>query len=96
MVLLMRKEILLTPGIHLTTMAYFIIANIFILRTLQPAKRSGSLILLRRDWDLTHEIKCYSAKDYRSSMKHKVWNMMEGCWIFPMVVAYGPLGIRVG
>ena len=67
----MRKDLMLTPGRHLTAAAYFGIANISIFHALWPAKRFGSLILLRCDWDLTHEIKCRSVKDYRSSIEEE-------------------------
>ena len=92
--LLMRKDLVLTPGCCLTATAYFRIANICILHSCWPVKEFGLLILLQRNWDLTHGIEIRLAKDYQPLMKEEVWRRMEGCWIGSVVMACGPLGAR--
>jgi hypothetical protein len=67
----MRRNLRLTLVPHLTVVAYFSIANIFIPCTCWPAKRSGSLICIYHDRDLMPEDECRSAKGCQSLMKEE-------------------------
>ena len=90
----MRKDVGGTSVPPLAVAAYFGIANVFIPRACWLAKRSGPLICVCRDWDLTPEDECRSAKNYQLLMKEEVWKRMKGCQIGPTIMAFGPLGVR--
>jgi hypothetical protein len=68
----------------------FDITKVVILYVLQPAKRSGPLILTGRDFDQMYEIKSRPAKNRPPLMEEEAWKRMEGeiglaPWSRPMV-----------
>ena len=79
----MQRNLELTPIPYLTTVAYFGITNVFIPRTCWPTKRSGSLICICHDRDLTFEVECHSAKGCQSLMKEEGREEDEGVSDWP-------------